>query len=423
MSGIPAVSLERTFGPSRTGADKTGWVCESRAQILLRHLAGSPSVGSAEHYTCVCKAETCFGIGIVEGKHNEQHKGLQRSVVRTNYAPGRTGSEATGWQCRSESGAALEEEAEPAPGNERGAASGWRHACTCTRPRCGGQHGIIEGDQGQRHSGIPESQLDLSYGSVQYGQDVTGWVCRPESPPPPPPRFRCTCSRESCGGADGITPGDRGQIHASITEARLHSSYSPARSGEQDTGWVCMQEPSASARAMEPARPGPRREATRGEVSDRELPPGRHRGSIDLLFGAALGIGAQPHMGALVLKPGIALNERRTLSLILPLQAQLLSASSVLFAGLGLQYDVELATNLYLTPRFSLGYAASLLNQPEALVSSTVHLGHFTPELGLKYVLAGRVHLGIDLASIPIVFDRTGSGASYRLMALLGVGL
>ncbi len=36
MHGVPGLSLERTFGPSRTGAEKTGWVCEPAAAVAER---------------------------------------------------------------------------------------------------------------------------------------------------------------------------------------------------------------------------------------------------------------------------------------------------------------------------------------------------------------------------------------------------
>lgn len=430
MSGIPDVSLERMFGPSRTGADKTGWVCESRAQILARQRAqAAAAAGPVEYFTCTCAAETCGGIGIIEGKRNELHKSLIKSAVRTNYAPSRAGSEATGWQCATESGAKLEEP-EPPPGPS-GGTSGLRYTCSCTRPRCGGADGILEGEQGQRHSGISEARLDPGYGSVRLGEAVTGWACKPESPPPPRPRYACTCSRDSCGGTDGILPGELGQRHTGIPEARLQAGYGPARSGEQATGWSCTQEKAAPVAA--PARyspsgaaytsAGPRRGARRDDDEEQSEPEGPRRFNLDLLFGAALGIGGASHMGALVLKPALALNSSRTLSLILPLGAQILSDAYVVSFALGLQYDVQITDSLYLTPRFSLGYAASIRKLPAPLSGSgTAHLGSFTPEMGLKYVVSRRVNLGLDFASIPILFDSNGSAAYYRLMGLLGVG-
>jgi hypothetical protein len=51
----------------------------------------------------------------------------------------------------------------------------------------------------------------------------------------------------------------------------------------------------------------------------------------------------------------------------------------------------------------------------------TVHLGNFTPEMGLRNIFNGRVNLGVELASIPIGFDKDGSQAFYRLLATIGV--
>lgn len=422
MNGIPPVSMERMFGPSKTGAEKTGWVCESNEQIRARQRAqAAAAAGPVEHYICTCAADACGGIGIIEGKKLEQHKGLLKSVVRTNYAPTRTGSEVTGWQCTTDTGVAFADD-EPAPSSSPAAqAAASRYTCSCTRASCGGQDGVLEGEQGQRHTGVPESRLDSSYGTTRLGEAQTGWVCKVDGPPPPRRKYTCTCSRESCGGQAGILPAERGQRHTAISEARLAASYGPARIGEEATGWVCAQE-QPTQRPPSAQRSVVRRDDMEEES---EVRPRARRGraSIDLLGGGALGIGGQGHLGAIVLKPGVTLNQNRTLSLILPLQIQTRGSDfTTVSIGLGLQYDVEIASNLYLTPRFSLGYTAAIVNVGPA-GRGVAHLGNFTPEAGIKYVISGRVNLGLDLISIPITFTSDGSGASYRLMGLLGVSI
>lgn len=435
MRGVPSLSLERTFGPSRTGAEKTGWVCES-AEVLAEQerqrqaaawaaRAARPVV-PMEHYICTCTREMCGGIGIVEGRRNERHNGVLTSVVRANYAPERKGSDATGWQCTTVAGKVYEVEPEPGQPEEGAAATVakvGRYTCTCSRPTCGGKDGVLEGEQGQRHTGIAAARLDSAYGPSLAGDSATGWVCQPDGPLPPRPKYTCTCNRDSCGGKDGIAEAERGQRHTGVSAARVESSYGPSRAGEAATGWSCAVEAPPAA----PRPPSRLREIPAPDAPDADAEKNGERNdkagswSIDLLAGAALGIGAAPNLAAVGLKLAVAVNQSRSLYLILPLQAQLINGTSFISLGFGVQYDVLIAKNLYLTPRISLGYSASIVSLPAPAGSATTHLGNFTPEMGIKYIVGRRVNLGLDLVSVPILFNKDGSLAFYRLMALIGI--
>ena len=249
---IPTLSIERMFGPSRTGDAKTGWECgvgrgevSQPAQPLppaSRPAAPQPAA-SREFYACTCPQESCGGTGdIMPGRKGERQELLSKGYVAAKFLPG--GFVTTGWQCVSGTGEVYKAP-EPDPRQ--------RYTCTCTAASCGGKDGIVPAERGQQHTGVGLARLVPKYGLNRIGSEATGWTCKAEAPPPPPPKYTCTCSRESCGGQDNILEADRGQRHTSIPAAQLAGSYGPERTGTAATGWTCAEEGSGKSAALAPA--------------------------------------------------------------------------------------------------------------------------------------------------------------------------
>lgn len=248
---VPLLSLERMFAPAKTGAEKTGWECVSIAD----YIPSAPAVQAAAVpsqapdsaktapamavaapsdpktiFSCQCQKPRCGGAGLMPGTQNERHESLSPGLVAARFQPGT----ATGWQCQNGLGAVFSAADAATPLDQN-----VRYACTCTQASCGGKDGIIDGERGQKHSGISAARVSPKYGPERYGEQATGWVCKPDGPAP---KFTCACERSTCGGKDGVMEGEQGQRHSGIALARLQSSYGPDRSGEQATGWTCTQE-------------------------------------------------------------------------------------------------------------------------------------------------------------------------------------
>lgn len=145
-------------------------------------------------------------------------------------------------------------EALPAPAGPPPPDPRLRYTCTCMVSTCGGTDGIMPGDKGQEHSGIAIARLSPKYGPERRGAEATGWSCKPEALPPSP-KFTCTCERDVCGGQNSTFEGERGQRHSGVAESRLQAGYGPERSGAEATGWSCVEEkkPPVTTAAAAPA--------------------------------------------------------------------------------------------------------------------------------------------------------------------------
>jgi hypothetical protein len=120
--------------------------------------------------------------------------------------------------------------------------------------------------------------------------------------------------------------------------------------------------------------------------------------------------------GTIMLDFGIALTPNRNLYLTFPIQFQVAKPGSFVVVPIGAQYDIPLPVKgLYLTPRFSGGYAAYVVRGHRV-----ADLGVLMPEFGAKYVFARRANVGIDAFSLPIYFGDF-TAVSYRLLVYGGV--
>jgi hypothetical protein len=134
---------------------------------------------------------------------------------------------------------------------------------------------------------------------------------------------------------------------------------------------------------------------------------------INLGVGPAIGIydsggaGRAPFDGLFVSVTiaGSPTRDRRLYSLA-PLQFQWAINFSdggyyALLFPFGVQYEVPLVRSLYMTARFSIGYAVVF---PECLRCGALSFGFVLPEFGFKYVIRKRGNLGFDPLSFPIAF-------------------
>lgn len=261
---VPSLSAERIFGPSRTGSDKTGWVCQSQtAYDQVQASRDAQARNAQEVYTCTCKRDSCEGIAVIPGSRNEKHERVARGLVAANYLPSRTDGSGTGWECQNSRGEEYEPPPAagppPSPPPTRAAAQGaadsnQRYSCRCTLPTCGGKDGITEGERGQVHSGVSGARLGTKYGPQRSGKDASGWTCQSEGPPP---KYTCLCTRDSCGGKNGVLEGERGQKHTAVSAVRLPASYAPERTGAEATGWKCeIEHPEGAPAAPAGSVPG-----------------------------------------------------------------------------------------------------------------------------------------------------------------------
>lgn len=107
--------------------------------------------------------------------------------------------------------------------------------------------------------------------------------------------------------------------------------------------------------------------------------------------------------------------------LIVPVQVQFRPSQGTLMLPVGIQYDIGLPVpNLYIYPRVSIGYAVALAGAAGSVIAD--HFGVVIPEVGIKYVLSGRYHLGGELVSIPVLFNSNTVVVHYRLALSFGVG-
>lgn len=93
---------------------------------------------------------------------------------------------------------------------------------------------------------------------------------------------------------------------------------------------------------------------------------------------------------------------------------------------IGFQYDIRLARGLYIYPRVSLGFSSMIFTSAadygplHYYSSDIIHGGTFIPEFGIKYVVNGRLNLGLEPISTPIFFNQNGYSLWYRFMFFIG---
>jgi hypothetical protein len=146
---------------------------------------------------------------------------------------------------------------------------------------------------------------------------------------------------------------------------------------------------------------------------------------LNLKIGPAIELKNLPTQVALELDFGVALTGDRALYLVLAPQFHLANNISTIMVPLGIQYDIALPVpGLYLYPRVSMGYAASIYDYGcvfNYCATSTVHRGFALPEIGIKYVIRGRGNVGFEPFSLPIFFEQKWVGLQYRLLFYGGV--
>jgi tetratricopeptide (TPR) repeat protein len=144
---------------------------------------------------------------------------------------------------------------------------------------------------------------------------------------------------------------------------------------------------------------------------------GRFMANIGI--GAGIGLNYPQLEAALQLEAGYSVLKNGNGYLIVPLQFHVSSTLRLLMIPVGFQYDIKLPVRgLYIGVRGSLGYAVGFAdgNAAPYVVNATqvTHWGVFAPEANLKYIIKGRVNLGIQPVSFPVLFNTANVVAYYR---------
>jgi hypothetical protein len=160
-------------------------------------------------------------------------------------------------------------------------------------------------------------------------------------------------------------------------------------------------------------------------------PQGTKSGPImlNLKMGGAFGAYYYgPYLGhyfVLQTEVGFAVTRDRNGYLILPLTFELAPGAATIMIPFGFQYDIPLPVpGLYLTPRISAGFAATVLDRYYAYYGyygATSLSGVFIPEFGIKYILKGRLNFGAEPFSLPILFNGNGVSLQYRVLIYGGI--
>lgn len=143
-------------------------------------------------------------------------------------------------------------------------------------------------------------------------------------------------------------------------------------------------------------------------------------------FGVANYDNSLRFLGALSLDLGFAVSRDYNAYIVLTPQVQLRDSFFNFSLPIGFQYDIRLARGLYLYPRASIGYSAQVFTSsfvygPFRYYSQSVeHGGILIPELGLKYVVNGRLNLGFEPFSLPVFFNGENYSIWYRFMFFIG---
>jgi hypothetical protein len=126
---------------------------------------------------------------------------------------------------------------------------------------------------------------------------------------------------------------------------------------------------------------------------------------------------------------GIAVDRDRRLLITISPTVNFIAAPLVLFTfPVGVQYDFQISRispNFYIYPALSAGYALLVVggggNGGAGTLSGTGNLGVVQPTFGVKYVYRGRINIGFEPVSIPIIFSSNGAGALWRLTGYVGL--
>ena len=155
---------------------------------------------------------------------------------------------------------------------------------------------------------------------------------------------------------------------------------------------------------------------------------------FNLKLGGAIGAYYNgPYLGrgidyfVLQTEAGYAITRDRNGYLILPLNFELTPGVATIMVPFGFQYDIPLPLpGLYLTPRISLGFAATVWDRYYyyyGYYGASTLSGVLMPEFGAKYVLKGRFNFGADLFSLPVFFNADGAVVQYRVLVYGGINL
>jgi tetratricopeptide (TPR) repeat protein len=150
---------------------------------------------------------------------------------------------------------------------------------------------------------------------------------------------------------------------------------------------------------------------------------GRFMANFGIGFGAGLNY---PQLEAVLqLEAGYSVLKNGNGYVLIPLQFHLSDSLRLIMIPVGFQYDFKLpVNNLYVGLRGSLGYAVGFADGAAAPYvmngAQVTHWGLFIPEANLKYVVKGRVNLGLQPVSFPVLFNGSGAVAYYRFLLFGG---
>ena len=183
------------------------------------------------------------------------------------------------------------------------------------------------------------------------------------------------------------------------------------------------------------APPPPAPEVAMSPIAAPAPPPVTKAGPImiNLRLGGAVGIfaatdgkfasGSAPGQFVVGAEFGYGFGREHNIYLIVPLAFHYIPdlGYSYIMIPVGVQFDIPIRAvpGLYIYPRVSVGYSGLIAS------GQVAHGVVFTPEFGIKYVLRGRLNLGVDPVSFPITYypeSKVASGA-YRFTVYAGVNL
>ena len=146
--------------------------------------------------------------------------------------------------------------------------------------------------------------------------------------------------------------------------------------------------------------------------------------AAELLTGWDSGMGWT--VPVVAIEPAIGVTSSRNGYVVIPFSVQNFFNATALGIGIGYQHDIPLPIRrLYATARATVSYECYQIRNGSLFNGSITHshTAAFQPSIGVKYVLAGRVNLGIDFASIKLRIQNGLYDASYQFVGSAGVTL